>query len=172
MTNRVMEEFKFCPKCAGKLEKKRFNMLKCKACCFEWYQNPIPCNAAILENEKGEILLIKRKWPPNAGDWDLPGGFIDLGENLKQSIKRELKEELGVKVDDLKFYKACDQGRYLFQGVDFYTLCFIFVGKIGNKKVQALDDVGSIEYFPKDKIPYKKIAFKTLAKALKKYVTP
>lgn len=146
-------------------------MLKCGVCHFEWYQNPIPCNAAILENKKGEILLIKRKWPPHKGEWDLPGGFVDLGESLRESMERELKEELGVKVDNLKFYKSANQDRYFFSGVNYYTLCFVFTGNIGDKKVQALDDVGEIEFFSKDKIPHDKIAFLAVDKVLKEYIT-
>lgn len=165
-----MEGFKYCPKCKGNLKKEKFNMYLCSSCGFNWYINPVPCNGVILENKKGEILLIKRKWPPHKGSLDLPGGFIDLGEGFEESMKRELKEELDIDVPDLKFFKASDPDKYLFMGVTYNTMCFNFIGELGNKKPKALDDVGSIEYFPKDKIPYEKIAFKSLAKVLKEYI--
>ena len=40
-----------------------------------------------------EVLMIKRKNPPFAGHWALPGGFIDPGETPKQAAMRELVEE-------------------------------------------------------------------------------
>lgn len=162
--------FKFCPKCGGELKQKKKNMSLCLSCGFEFYIPPYSCNAAILENDKGEILLIKRKWPPKAGYYDLPGGFIDLGETLEESMQRELKEELGIYVENLKFYKSSEQDRYLFQGINYYTLCFYFLGNIGNKKLQAFDDVGGIELFSKDKVPVNKFAFKSMKKIIKDYL--
>jgi len=50
-------------------------------------------SAVVLENEKGEILLIKRKNEPAKGKWVLPGGGINFGEHSKEAAKRELKEE-------------------------------------------------------------------------------
>ena len=50
-------------------------------------------SAVVLENDKGEILLIKRKNEPSKGTWALPGGGINFGEHFKETAKRELKEE-------------------------------------------------------------------------------
>ncbi len=163
--------YRFCPKCAGKLKQEKTNLLVCQRCGFNWYQNPIPCNSAILENDRGEILLIKRKWPPHQGMWDLPGGFVDLGESLEESVQRELKEEMGVEIKDLKFFAASKQDRYMYQGVNYHTICFNFTGKIKNQPLKALDDVGEISFFPKDKIPFKDIAFKSLKKIIKDYIS-
>ncbi len=44
------------------------------------------------------ILLIRRKNPPYASHWALPGGFVELGETVEAAVKRELREETGVMV--------------------------------------------------------------------------
>ena len=54
----------------------------------------------ILLNKNGQILVAKRRnnqFMP--GYWELPGGKIEVGENKKDSLKRELFEELGVTVN-------------------------------------------------------------------------
>jgi len=60
-------------------------------------------SAIVLENNKGEILLTKRKNEPAKGKWVLPGGGINFGEHSKETAKREIKEETGynISVGDL-----------------------------------------------------------------------
>jgi 8-oxo-dGTP diphosphatase len=47
------------------------------------------------------VLLIKRGWPPYAGRWALPGGHVDVGEEIDHAARRELLEETGIDVADL-----------------------------------------------------------------------
>ena len=52
---------------------------------------------ALLRNDKGQILMVHiPEWSGNAAHWDLPCGRIDKDENFLDTLKRELKEELGV----------------------------------------------------------------------------
>ncbi|MDM7275871.1 MAG: NUDIX hydrolase [Thermoprotei archaeon] len=41
----------------------------------------------------GKVLLIKRAYPPGAGKWSIPGGHVELGEDLIEAAVRELREE-------------------------------------------------------------------------------
>ncbi|MFH1841296.1 MAG: NUDIX domain-containing protein [Candidatus Nealsonbacteria bacterium] len=53
--------------------------------------------------KKGEkILLIKREGSHGAGTWAPPGGHIDFGESVFNCAKREVKEEIGIKIKNLK----------------------------------------------------------------------
>ncbi len=47
----------------------------------------------------GELLLVQRARPPNAGVWSLPGGSIELGETSEAAIIREIAEETGFKIE-------------------------------------------------------------------------
>jgi len=53
---------------------------------------------AILENDEGQILLLKRspeKYPQVQKIWDIPGGRINTGSTLLENLKREINEETG-----------------------------------------------------------------------------
>ena len=56
----------------------------------------------VLINKNREILLIKRKGSHNAGTWAPPGGHIDFGESVLECAKREIKEEVGIEIKNLK----------------------------------------------------------------------
>ena len=55
--------------------------------------------AALVTNEEGKILLVNS---PLRG-WEYPGGLIEPGETFEQALKREVLEEAGLKVKNLRF---------------------------------------------------------------------
>jgi len=57
----------------------------------------VGCGAAIVRD--GLLLLVKRKRAPEAGCWNLPGGKVDFGERIADAILREIREEVGVKIE-------------------------------------------------------------------------
>ena len=56
----------------------------------------------IIENKARDILLIHRNLP-ELKQWEIPGGKIDPGETDIETAVREIKEELGIEVEILKF---------------------------------------------------------------------
>ena len=55
---------------------------------------------ALAQNEAGEILLLSvPEWGENPAYWDLPGGRMEPGESFGQTLRRELKEEIGIDYD-------------------------------------------------------------------------
>jgi nucleoside triphosphatase len=62
---------------------------------------PEPTVRILIFNSKGELLLLKsHKWP---GSYVVPGGHVELGERMKETVIREIKEETGLDVHDLHF---------------------------------------------------------------------
>ncbi len=162
------EFYKFCPKCGGDLIPGEEQLLICGKCSFRFYINPLPCNAAILENEKGEILLVKRKYDPMKGYWDWPGGFIDPGESLEDSVKREIKEELNVDIKVMGIIGVYND-RYLYQDILHYSLCAAVSAKITAGQLKANDDIDGFEFFNKDKILKLDFAFPSIKKGIEDY---
>jgi nucleoside triphosphatase len=61
---------------------------------------PEPTVGAIIENPKGEIFLMKsHKWKRK---YVIPGGHIELGETMIKALKREIKEEVGMSIYDIR----------------------------------------------------------------------
>jgi len=59
----------------------------------------IPCVGAVIKDDRGRLLLIKRGHAPGAGLWSLPGGRIEPGETDAEALVREMREETGLVIE-------------------------------------------------------------------------
>ncbi|HJS52782.1 MAG TPA: NUDIX domain-containing protein [Pyrinomonadaceae bacterium] len=57
--------------------------------------------AAVITNEEGKVLLLDHVLRPASG-WGYPGGFLGKGEQAQDAIRREILEETGIELRDLK----------------------------------------------------------------------
>jgi len=115
------------------------------------YPRPAVTVDAILISPKNSVLLIERGREPYKGKWALPGGFIEMDEELDVACRRELLEETGIGVGELKQFKA-------FGGVDrdprHRTISVIFYNFTKDELVaQAGDDAANAEWFPIHQLP-------------------
>lgn len=166
----IEKNIKYCPRCNSTLTKGEKTVLICATCDFHYYIDPQPTNAAILINKTGEILLIKRREDPKHGWWDLPGGFIDPGETIEESMTREIKEELSIEITDLKYF-CSTADIYLYDGFNHPTIGAIFTGRVDNQIIKPSDDAEEAILFAPDKIPFDKIAFPSLVLAIRRFVS-
>lgn len=121
-----------------------------------------------MENKNGEILLVERKFYPKKGYWDLPGGFVEIDENLTEAVKRELKEELGIEVKSLSMIGSSTD-RYPFKGIIYSTVTAVYFGNVEGK-IYPADDVVHSRFFDRKDIPWEKFAFPGLAREIKKFI--
>jgi ADP-ribose pyrophosphatase YjhB (NUDIX family) len=56
----------------------------------------IPCVGAVVFDERGRLLLVKRANPPAQGMWSLPGGRQERDESADEGVIREVREETGI----------------------------------------------------------------------------
>jgi 8-oxo-dGTP diphosphatase len=110
-------------------------------------------STAIIPFPDDQILLIKRNTRPFIGYWALPGGRMDLGENIEQTIVREVKEETGLEVAIVRVV-----GEYIEKGIkddvdyEYYPTCFV-VKPVGGELKKQDSEIQEIKLFNLNALP-------------------
>jgi 8-oxo-dGTP diphosphatase len=93
----------------------------------------------ILLVRDNALLLVKRKYDPDAGFWSIPGGHLELGERTEAAAEREGLEETGFKVKVSRLAGIIDKIMYDEEGIIkyHYVLINYFVDQVGRNKNQA-----------------------------------
>src|SRR5437899_1304646 len=105
---------------------------------------------------------------PSAGTWAVPGGFLEAGEHPEACLRRELREELGMRVRQARLLDfALD--RYGPKGFPLLTLVYRVTPAPG--RLTPGDDVSEARWFPRKAIPYHAIAFRGLRRLLRRRIS-
>ncbi|MFA6511695.1 MAG: NUDIX hydrolase [Patescibacteria group bacterium] len=146
--------YKFCPKCGGALKKMqhdRLERLVCGTCNFIFYQNPKAAVCAIIENDRGEVLLVKRAEEPHKGMLDIPGGFVNFGEEPRTALIREMAEELHVAFTPQQC-TGTYHCWYEAQGLKESIANIYYTGTIIGE-LRPDDDITDAQWFPLTSLP-------------------
>jgi len=113
----------------------------------------VGCGALIV-NDKNETLLLKRtsKTRNEAGFWSKPGGGVEFGEKVEESLKRECKEELGVVIGEIKFLSFTDS---IMKADNQHWVSLNYCAKIinGEPKNMEPEKHEEIKWFNLDNLP-------------------
>ncbi|MGH7369125.1 MAG: NUDIX domain-containing protein [Candidatus Rokuibacteriota bacterium] len=140
---------------------------RCPRCGWIFYNNPVPATVAIVAGPRG-ILLCRRAAAPFRGSWDLAGGFLEADETPLQGLRRELKEELGARVRRARF-RGFAPDRYGPRG--FPVLGLVYAVRLAGR-IAAGSDVSEARWFPRSGIPWRRIGFASIRRALRDYLRP
>ena len=107
----------------------------------------------ILLIRDNKLLLVKRKYDPDAGYWSIPGGHLDLGERVEEAAEREAFEETGFKVKVSSLAGIINKIMYDKKGkIEYhYVLLNYFVDQIEgdpNQPPKAQDDALEAKFVP------------------------
>ncbi len=165
MSQLYPDHFKYCPNCGASLPDITQDMdsITCSACGFTIYFNPSPAVGVIITKDN-KLLLAQRKFKPFAGDWDLPGGFVDIGESPQQASVRELKEEADLEIKVLEYISA-----YPDRYQQYPTLVMGFSAEIISGEIEPHDDVAKLKWFSINKLP-DNIAFASINRIIKDFL--
>ena len=141
--------FRFCPVCGSEaFAVHDARSKRCAHCGFTYYHNAAASTVALIENSRGELLVVRRALPPAQGTLDLPGGFVDPGETLDEGCRREVREETGLEVTAMEFLFSLPN-RYEYSGfVVDTTDCFFRCQVADTSAALAADDAASFRWIP------------------------
>ena len=90
---------------------------------------------------RNRVLLIRRGGEPLKGEWSIPGGLLEVGEELSQAARRELKEETGLDVEPLEIVEIFD--RIFRQGrrVRYHFVIVDYVCRLKGGRLRPASDV-------------------------------
>ncbi|WP_415884860.1 NAD(+) diphosphatase [Neptuniibacter sp. QD37_6] len=98
--------FKFCPRCATELIMDEADLAKvCPSCGHHQYPRLSPCIIVLVRNGKKCLLAHSSKF--KSGRYSTLAGFIEAGESAEHAVEREVMEEVGIRVKNIKY--VCSQ---------------------------------------------------------------
>ena len=158
--------FRFCPACgAPQPSIQNGTLVHCEACGFHYHFNPAVSVSAFLRRRDGRILLIRRARAPGLGKLAPPGEFVDIGETAEDALLRELREEVGVVANSVRFL-CSSTNRYLYRGVTYPVVDLFFTARVSAPgKASALEDVREIGWFDPKEVEEDQIAFPSMKTA-------
>ncbi len=170
MKTNPVEVLKYCPKCGSEnFIKEGSRSLKCTDCGFHFFINSAAAVAALVVNNEGKLMLVTRGVEPNYGKLDLPGGFIDPGETAENAVKRELAEELGLKVRSLKYIGSAPN-EYVFSEFTVYTLDMAFlVVPETTEGLKPMDDIKDFRFYTEEELDFRDIPAPSIKQFVKDY---
>jgi len=121
---------------------------------YDWPRPMVTVDAVVFTffRNKAKLLLINRGKEPFKGKWALPGGFIEIDEELEIAVARELAEETGlvnVPLEQMYTFGKCGRdprGRQI-------TIVFMGIATKGQTKIKAGDDAARVQWFDIDNLP-------------------
>jgi 8-oxo-dGTP diphosphatase len=106
----------------------------------------------VIIEKNGQVLLIKRTNVHGAGTWSTPGGHLEYGESPEECAIREVKEETGVNIGDVKFRGITND---FFEASEKHYITIWMVGRhlSGEPVVNTDGEASDIGWFSWDALP-------------------
>jgi ADP-ribose pyrophosphatase len=107
--------------------------------------------ALILQGDK--LLLVKRGAEPGFGKWSIPGGLVELGENVRDAMMREVKEEVGLDVEAVKLMDVFDSVTLdSDRRVQYHFVVVNFLVRVVGGEVKTASDILEAKWVPVDEV--------------------
>jgi 8-oxo-dGTP diphosphatase len=121
---------------------------------YDWPRPMVTVDAVVfsISGGKTQVLLINRGREPYKGKWAVPGGFIEMDEEIEDAVARELQEETGltgVHLEQMRTFGRCGRdprGRQI-------SIAFTGVVTDGQDKICPGDDAAKAQWFDIEKFP-------------------
>ncbi len=147
-----MTHFSYCPYCGNPLNNISTGVKKHYSCSqgHVLYLNSKPAVGALIVSSDQSVLLVRRRIEPYKGHWDIPGGFLDIGEHPIDGIHREIQEELGIPICINRFFGHF-VGNYASSEDNVLSIFYIVTADVTHARPQ--DDIYDFKWFSLEKLP-------------------
>lgn len=121
---------------------------------YDWPRPMVTVDAVVftMSGGKTQVLLINRGREPYKGMWAVPGGFVEIDEELEDAVARELQEETGltgVRLEQMRTFGRCGRdprGRQI-------SIAFTGIVTDGQDKIRPGDDAVKAKWFDIEELP-------------------
>jgi 8-oxo-dGTP diphosphatase len=107
---------------------------------------------AIIIVKDNKVLLLKRKGSHGAGTWNFPGGHLEFNEKVATCALREVKEEAGIEIENLR-YASYTNDIFKKEKKHYVTLFIIADWKSGKAKIMEPEKCTKIGWFKWNNLP-------------------
>ncbi len=162
------QRFLFCPQCGSARSTSNLgeNPLRCEACGFHFYFNPTLAAAAFLFDDVGRAIFIRRAKDPGIGKLTVPGGFVDIGETAEEALAREVREEVGLEIADVR-YVCSVTNMYFYKNVTYPVCDLMFCGRaLQPETAAALDGATAFHWLNLRDVDPEELAFPSVKRGL------
>ncbi len=160
-----MSGVRFCSACGASAVDREIDQYVrsvCTGCGKILYRNPAPAAGCLVEQD-GAVLLARRKFEPWQGRWYIPSGFVEYGDDVEDTARREVREETGLIVELgalFGVYSYFDDPRQ-------HGIVVLYRALVVGGALQAGDDAAEVAFFAPAELPSAdQIGFATHRRAL------
>ena len=160
----ALTQVNYCPRCGPPIQlENKFGKVRpvCPSCRWIYFADP-KVAAAVLVEQGGRVLLVRRAYEPFRGLWTLPAGFVDADEDPASAAARDCEEETGLKVRVTRVLDVI-AGREHERGADFVI---VYAAEVESGILRAGDDADDARWFEMLDLP--PLAFQATKKILKR----
>jgi ADP-ribose pyrophosphatase YjhB (NUDIX family) len=162
--------FQFCPRCRSA----SFFLIPegcyaCIDCDFHFFFNTATGAGAIVVDDEGRILLLRRARNPDRGKLGLPGGFVHPGETAEETVLRETMEEINLELSSPR-YLCSYPNSYRYKEVTYNVLDLFYVCHVASfDHLVESDEVDGYRVVKPWDLDLNEIAFPSVRQAVARY---